>query len=69
MTFLRVCYLLLQWLPPNDPLFDPSVSYEMIDRKERRSVAPLFTYFHINNNSQYPLLKYRGDRDKSIELI
>lgn len=69
MTFSRVYCLLLSWLSPNDLSFDPSIYCEMIDRKESRSMAPLFTYFRSNNNSQYPLSKCSSDSDKSIEVF
>lgn len=69
MSFSRVYYLLLDWLPPNDPSFDHSIYYEMTDKMENRKMAPLFTYFLFNHNGQYPLSKGSGGSDKSIELF
>jgi len=69
ITFSRVYDLLLDWLPPNDPSFDHSTYCEMVNKKECRRMAPLFTYFLSSHSGQYPLSEGSGGSDKSVELF
>lgn len=40
MTFVRVFYLLLDWLPPKDPSFDCFIFSEMVDKANSRKMSP-----------------------------
>lgn len=39
-TFLRVYYLLLDWLPSKDPSFDHFIFYETVDKAKSRKMSP-----------------------------